>query len=42
MINQKEFLTYFPMLKDRDKRIEQDDIWKKICQELNWPFIPTL
>tara|TARA_Y100000389_G_C17428196_1_gene500885 strand:- start:382 stop:1494 length:1113 start_codon:yes stop_codon:yes gene_type:complete len=42
LINQREFLSYFPMLKDRDKRIEQDDIWKKICKELNWQFIPTL
>jgi hypothetical protein len=30
------------MLKDRDKRIEQDEIWKKICGELGWKFIPTL
>ena len=35
-------LTYFPMLKDRDKRIEQDEIWKNICYELNWQFIPTI
>ena len=30
------------MLKDREKRIEQDQIWKNICEELNWTFIPTL
>jgi len=30
------------MLKDREKRMEQDDIWKKICDELNWQFIPTI
>jgi hypothetical protein len=29
-------------LKDREKRIEQDSIWKNICQELNWEFIPTV
>ena len=28
-------------LKDKEKRIEQDEIWKKICEELNWEFIPT-
>lgn len=38
----KEFLPFFPMLKDREKIIEQDEIWKKICQELNWRFIPTI
>ena len=42
LINQREFLLHFPMLKDRDKRIEQDEIWKKICGELGWKFIPTL
>ena len=42
LLQQNQFLSYFPMLKDREKRIEQDDIWKKICKELNWRFIPTI
>ena len=42
LLDQKQFLPYFPMLKDREKRIEQDDIWKKICAELDWVFIPTI
>jgi hypothetical protein len=42
LLEKTEFLPYFPMLKDREKRIEQDEIWKKICKELNWKFIPTL
>jgi hypothetical protein len=42
LLEQKQFLPYFPMLKDREKRIEQDDIWKKICAELDWEFIPTI
>ena len=42
LLDQTEFLPYFPMLKDREKRIEQDEIWKKICQELDWQFIPTV
>lgn len=41
LLGQTQFLPYFPMLKDRDKRIEQDEIWKKICKELKWIFIPT-
>jgi len=41
LLGQTQFLPYFPMLKDRDKRIEQDEIWKKICKELKWVFIPT-
>ena len=42
LLNQTQFLPYFPMLKDREKRIEQDEIWKKICGELDWEFIPTI
>jgi hypothetical protein len=30
------------MLKDREKLIEQDIIWKKICKELDWEFIATI
>ena len=42
LLDQREFLPYFPMLKDREKRIEQDFIWQKICKELGWDFIPTI
>jgi hypothetical protein len=42
LLEQRQFLPYFPMLKDKVKRIEQDEIWKKICEELNWTFIPTV
>ena len=42
LLNQNHFLPYFPMLKDREKRIEQDEIWKNICEELNWEYIPTI
>ena len=42
LLGKSQYLDHFPMLKDRDKRIEQDNIWKKICQELDWEFIPTI
>ena len=42
LLNETSFLPYFPMLKDREKRIEQDEIWKKICIDLNWHFTPTI
>ena len=42
LLDQQEFLPFFPMLKDREKRIEQDQIWKQICKELDWEFIPTV
>ena len=41
LLREKSFLPHFPMLKEQ-KKIEQDEIWKKICDELKWDFIPTL
>ena len=41
LLGRHEFLPFFPMLKDREKRIEQDQIWKQICLEFDWVFIPT-
>ncbi len=41
LLGRYEFLPFFPMLKDREKRIEQDQIWKQICLEFDWEFIPT-
>ena len=42
LLGESHFLPFFPMLKDPVKRIEQDEIWKKICKELQWEFIPTV
>ena len=42
LLGEYKFLPFFPMLKDPWKKIEQDEIWKKICKELNWEFIPTM
>jgi hypothetical protein len=42
LLGEDKYLEHFPMLKDPEKRMEQDVIWKKICQELDWEFIPTI
>jgi hypothetical protein len=42
LLGETKYLEKFPMLKDPEKRMEQDVIWKKICQELDWEFIPTI
>lgn len=42
LLGEEKYLEHFPMLKDPEKRMEQDIIWKKICQELDWEFIPTI
>jgi len=42
LLGETQYLEHYPMLKDPEKRIDQDAIWKKICEELNWEFIPTV
>jgi hypothetical protein len=42
LLGEDNYLAFFPMLKDKEKRIEQDTIWKKICEDLDWEFIHTL
>lgn len=42
LLDKNEFLIYFPLLKSRQKLFEQEDIWKNICKELNWKFIPSI
>lgn len=37
-----EYLKYFPLLKSREKLYVQDQIWRKICKELNYEIIPSL
>lgn len=42
LLGETKYLSEFPMLKDKEKRIEQDMIWRKICEELDWEYIPTI
>jgi hypothetical protein len=42
LLGEEKYLQHFPMLKDPEKRMEQDVIWKKICEELDWEFIQTI
>jgi hypothetical protein len=34
-------LECFPLHKDFDKIMENDNIWEKICKHLNWEYIPS-
>lgn len=36
-----EFLSQQKLLKGDDKLQKQDEIWKNICMELDWSYIPT-
>ncbi len=42
LLERDEFLSSFPLLKNRDKLYKTDQVWKKICEELQWEFIPTV
>tara|TARA_Y100000816_G_scaffold269519_1_gene232514 strand:+ start:1843 stop:2997 length:1155 start_codon:yes stop_codon:yes gene_type:complete len=42
LLEQSDYIKHIPMLKDREKLIEQDTIWRKICDDLDWEFIPTI
>ena len=37
-----EFIPCFLLLKSREKLHQQDMIWKNICKELKWQFIPSI
>lgn len=42
LLGYHEFVPYFMLLKGRDKLSRMDDIWKKICEDLDWTFIPSV
>lgn len=42
LLGQTQYLPYIPLLKDRTKQLEQDMIWKKVCDYLGWMFIGTI
>ena len=42
LLGETKFLPYFPQLKDREKKMEQDQIWKLICADLGWDYIQTV
>jgi hypothetical protein len=37
-----DFVKYFPLLKSPEKLRMQDKIWKSICSELRWQYIPSI
>lgn len=42
ILEKDEYLKYFPLLKSREKLHQQEEIWKKICQDLGWKFIRSI
>lgn len=41
LLGETRYAKDIPMLKEPGIFMSQDEIWKNICSELNWKFIPT-
>jgi hypothetical protein len=41
LMDMDRILHCFPLLKSKEKRMVQDQIWKQICEILHWQYIPT-
>ena len=42
LLSEDDYLECFPLLKSKEKLYQQDVIWKNICKDLHWEFIPTI
>jgi hypothetical protein len=42
LLDLDEYLSSFPLLKNRDKLYVQDKIWELICLDLSWQFIRSV
>jgi predicted nucleic acid-binding Zn-ribbon protein len=41
LLSLDEFLSSFPLLKNRDKLYQQSKVWQAICSDMHWEFIPN-
>lgn len=41
-LNLSSFLDYAPLPLDNEKILLQDELWKKICEDIGWKFIPSI
>jgi hypothetical protein len=42
LLGEDKYLKHFPLLKSRNKLFLMEEIFKKICEDLNWEFIPSM
>lgn len=42
LLGEDGLLRHFSLLKSNEKLYAQDQIWKKICKDLRWEFIPSV
>jgi len=41
LLGYDEFLSHLPLLKSPSKLRDQEEVWKNICREMHYQFIPT-
>jgi len=42
LLDQTQYLPYIPLMKDVEKQRQSDLVWKKVCQDLDWEFFPSV
>lgn len=42
LLDLDEYKVYFPLLKSRDRLIQHDQTWKKICEYCRWEYSPSV
>jgi uncharacterized Zn finger protein (UPF0148 family) len=42
LLDRDDLKMHFPLLKSRQKTVAHDALWKKICAEMSWEFIPSV
>lgn len=42
LLDERQYLQYLTLLKDQEKLNDQDATWRKMCEYLDWEFIPTV
>ena len=42
LLNYDTGLEFFPLLKSREKLLQQDALWRRICLVLDWPFMASV
>ena len=42
LLDQKQYLPFIPLLKNREKQCDMDMIWKNVCNDLDWEYFPTV
>jgi Poxvirus Late Transcription Factor VLTF3 like len=42
LLGRHDLLPAFSLLKSREKMFQQENVWRAMCNELGWPFIPSV